>query len=184
MTLEHAFLGPHESDLVGKLVRSGSEVIADAVAARIEWLTREVLEPLANDSSGWETLFRDPNDGRLWERTFPHSEMHGGGPPRLRAISVGDAAAKYDRPWGRAAFERRRVAELAARYLSGQLAGRDFLLSAPDEPVSEEVCELIDLIEHEPKKGGFFGITAQEHDRYMARIRRLVDALLAAKPTE
>jgi hypothetical protein len=158
-------------------------VTADAVAKRIEWLTGEVLEPLASDSSGWETLFRDPGDGRLWEQTFPHSEMHGGGPPRLQVISENGAAAKYERPWGRAAVERRRVGELAGRYLSGQLAGRDFLLSAPDEPITEEVCELIALIEHEPQEGGLFGVTAQEHDRYTARIRRLVDALLA-KPTE
>jgi len=136
MTSDRASLSPHESELVGQCVRSGGGVKADAVSARIEWLTQEVLEPLANDSSGWETLFRDPSDGRLWERTFPDSEMHGGGPAGLRLISEDDAAAKYEQPWGRGAFERRRAGRLATLYLSGQLAFEDFLSSMPDEPLT------------------------------------------------
>jgi hypothetical protein len=37
---------------------------------------------------------------------------------------------------------------------------------------------LIDLIEHEPKRGGFLGVHAAEHDRYIARIREIVRALI------
>jgi hypothetical protein len=44
-------------------------------------------------------LYRDPQDGRLWELTYPHSDWHGGEPPDLRHISSGEAASKYG-TWG------------------------------------------------------------------------------------
>jgi Immunity protein 27 len=47
-------------------------------------------------SSDWETLFRDPSDGRYWERTYLHSETQGGGPPSLFALSAEKAHAKYE----------------------------------------------------------------------------------------
>ena len=53
------------------------------------------LEKLAVDSSGWLSLYRDPSTGELWEITYPHSEMHGGGPRALSHISVADARVRY-----------------------------------------------------------------------------------------
>jgi hypothetical protein len=53
------------------------------------------LEKLGHDWSGWETLYRNPATGALWEITYPHGEMHGGGPRRLSEITPSDAAAKY-----------------------------------------------------------------------------------------
>lgn len=53
------------------------------------------LRKVGHDSSGWNTLYRDPATGDFWEVTFPHSEMHGGGPRRLDAISIANARAKY-----------------------------------------------------------------------------------------
>jgi hypothetical protein len=53
------------------------------------------LERLARDPSGWDTLYLDPRDGRLWEHTYPKSHMHGGGPARLTIIAAQDALAKY-----------------------------------------------------------------------------------------
>jgi len=38
----------------------------------------------------WETLYRDPNDGRHWE---PHSDWHG--PPCLTNITFDAAKEKY-----------------------------------------------------------------------------------------
>jgi hypothetical protein len=91
-----AELAPEEVDLRGEwLVQKDRSVVADATEKRIEWLTTQKLERIANDWSGWETLFRDPQDGRLWELTYPHSEMHGGGPRRLHVLSRNEAAAKY-----------------------------------------------------------------------------------------
>jgi len=88
-------LRPHEQDLVGQWLDVGSRIEADAVADRIRWLTTERLVRLGDTSGGWEQLFRDPRDGRLWELTYPHSHMHGGGPPRLTLVEHHAARAKY-----------------------------------------------------------------------------------------
>lgn len=34
----------------------------------------------------WEIRFIDPQTSAQWVMDFPHSEMHGGGPPRLRKV--------------------------------------------------------------------------------------------------
>ena len=70
-------------------------VVADASLKRIHSLIDTELEKVADKSGGWETLYRDRNDGRLWERIFPFSEMHGGGPESLRCIEATAAAYKY-----------------------------------------------------------------------------------------
>ena len=87
-----------EVDLVGQWLDVGNRIVGDGVAARIECLVAERLERVGADASGWDTLYRDPRDGRLWEHTYPHSAMHAGGPPRLRCIATADAARKYPAP--------------------------------------------------------------------------------------
>lgn len=90
-------LKPHETDLIGAWVFDGDRIVADAVESRIRYLVARSLEKVAvcPESGGWETLYRNPSDGRFWERTYPQSEMHGGGPMRLINISAADAVAKY-----------------------------------------------------------------------------------------
>jgi immunity protein 27 of polymorphic toxin system len=91
-----AELAPDEVDLRGDwVVQKDRSVVADATEQRIEWLTTQKLERIANDWSGWESLYRDPRDGRLWELTYPQGEMQGGGPRRLHVLSRDEAAAKY-----------------------------------------------------------------------------------------
>ena len=87
-----------ESELTGTWIFDGNVVHEDQVCKRIEELTSIVLTQLAFSKlyGAWETLFRDPNDGRLWERTYPRGELHGGGPPRLAIISIEEAMRKYD----------------------------------------------------------------------------------------
>ena len=70
------------------------ETVIDA-SVRIEELVGAHLVLLATDASGWSMLFRDPEDGRLWEHSYPHSERHGGGPPRLSVISLEEARGRY-----------------------------------------------------------------------------------------
>lgn len=65
------------------------------------------------------------------------------------------------------------LGQLAELYLAGQLSFADFMQAAPEDPEDEEVAELIDLIVHEPKRGSFLGVSLQEHDRRMERIREL-----------
>ena len=87
----------HETDLVGKWVAAGAVVRGDPACERIEWLIANHLKQIAHSEQygAWETLFQDPNDGRFWERTYPQSEMHGGGPPRLSCITTEQARGKY-----------------------------------------------------------------------------------------
>ncbi len=88
-------LQPDEMVLSGRWLVEDGRVVADDVCRRIKWLMESWLERLATDSTGWDTLYRDPRDGRLWEHMYPQSEMHGGGPPQLSVISPEVAAAKY-----------------------------------------------------------------------------------------
>jgi Immunity protein 27 len=85
-----------EIRLTGAWIKdSAGKVVADEMTARIKWLIKDVLVKLATDFSGWDVLYRDPQDGCLWELTCPHSDWHGDGPPDLRHISLDEAASKY-----------------------------------------------------------------------------------------
>jgi hypothetical protein len=88
-----------ETELVGHWVRIEDHVVADSVAQRIETITKLWLVRVGA-GDGWSTLWRDPNDGRFWERTYPEGHMHGGGPPALKVISESEARDKYG-PWSR-----------------------------------------------------------------------------------
>lgn len=93
MSQSNTPLLPAERELVGGI--EADPVRFDAVALRILHLVEHELEHLANDSSGWQSLFRDPRDGRLWERSYDSSHMHGGGPPSLRVLDAHTAAERY-----------------------------------------------------------------------------------------
>jgi hypothetical protein len=90
-------LQPDETDIMGRWIEIPGGVRPDDTCRRIDWLLKEVLEEVAvsPEWGAWEVLFRDPSDGRYWERTFPEGDMHGGGPPRLRCISFDEAREKY-----------------------------------------------------------------------------------------
>lgn len=88
---------PHETELTGNWIVDDGLVRGDAVCERVEWLTQNFLVRIADgkQSGGWETLFQDPSDRRLWERTYPRGEMHGAGPPRLALLTRDEATKKY-----------------------------------------------------------------------------------------
>jgi hypothetical protein len=88
-------LQANETSLSGQSLLLDEKVVADPTWQRIDWLIQHHLLKVADSPSGWEVLYRDPNDGRYWERTFPQSETHGGGAPRLNAITEGEAEKKY-----------------------------------------------------------------------------------------
>lgn len=89
-------LAPEETALEGKWLFHGKEVSAEEICKRIEWLISEVLEELGSDDSGWERLYRDPDDERFWVHYYPNSRMHGSGPPSLRLISESEAKVKFN----------------------------------------------------------------------------------------
>ena len=88
---------PDENLLKGEWIQSGSTVVPDETCKRIDHLVTNVLEKVAESPTwgAWEILYRDPFGGRLWERTFPKGEVHGGGPPQLSYISHEQAKEKY-----------------------------------------------------------------------------------------
>jgi hypothetical protein len=88
-------LGRDEIELIGKWVLEKGAVTGDETCRRIKWLTTSHLEKLKTDDSGWDVLYRDPEDGRYWELTYPQSEMQGGGPPTLKYISEEAAKSRY-----------------------------------------------------------------------------------------
>jgi immunity protein 27 of polymorphic toxin system len=88
-------LAPYETELVGRWEMVQGRMIEDEASRRIKKLVREELKSVAKASNGWDSLFRDPADGRLWELTYPSSELQGGGPPTLRIMSEEAAHKKY-----------------------------------------------------------------------------------------
>jgi hypothetical protein len=93
-------VGPDETEIVGNWIIVDGQVQSDEACQRILMLTEHSFEKLGADSTGWETLYKDPTDGRLWERVYPQSEMHGGGPPTIRILSVDQALEKYPDAFG------------------------------------------------------------------------------------
>ncbi len=86
---------PQEIEIIGNwLVEQGVQK-EDEACLRISKLVTTDLEQLGRDESGWDVLYRDPRDGRLWELTYPKSELQGGGPPHLRCVSMEQANRKY-----------------------------------------------------------------------------------------
>ncbi|MDD5305611.1 MAG: Imm27 family immunity protein [Elusimicrobia bacterium] len=95
-------LQPHETELIGAWVKGPDGIVGDAACQRIEWLVSEVLELIGveKDSGGWETLYRDPADGRCWLKSYPQGEFHGGGAPSLKniALTAEDLSARFVSP--------------------------------------------------------------------------------------
>ena len=79
---EHTRLAANEANLLGAWLEKRDRIVADPICKRIEWLIANHHVQLGADPSGWGELYRGPHDGRLWQLTWPQSEMHGGGPPR------------------------------------------------------------------------------------------------------
>ena len=84
-------LDTEEKELVGMWLDLGIRVTGDAVSDRVDWLTANRLEKLAENPAELAELYRDPRDNRLWERLLPFP----GGPPTLRLISPEAAAQKF-----------------------------------------------------------------------------------------
>lgn len=85
----------HETELVGRWQAGARKIKGDATCDRIAWLVSQYLVPLGADACNWDELYRDPETGDLWERTWPQPELHGGGPPRLARIDAEAAREKY-----------------------------------------------------------------------------------------
>ncbi len=74
------------------------------------------------------------------------------------------------------------VADLARRYRAGELAYEQFLRLLPRgaDRQDDEIAELLDLIVHEPKRGGLCGASDEECGRIAGRMDELIAKLAAA----
>lgn len=88
-------LKSNEIVLIGKWKCVDGKLVADEVCARINNLISHHLVKIAEGNTGWETLYLDPLDGRLWELTYPESDSYGGGPPMLKSIPKIEAHSRY-----------------------------------------------------------------------------------------
>lgn len=88
-------LDPKEVLLEGRWIKTGTMVVADDTARRIEDLISSQLTRLNVSADGWEVLYLDKRDGRFWELSYPHKDWHGGGPPSLANITKDHAEKKY-----------------------------------------------------------------------------------------
>lgn len=77
----------HEIELIGNWLFDGKKVREDDVTKRIKKLTSQYLVKVKSDSSGWISLYIDPNDYRFWLLDYPDSNLQGGGAPILRNIN-------------------------------------------------------------------------------------------------
>lgn len=84
-----------ETLITGKFIKNNGVVEGDEACKRIKLLVSQFLIRITSDESGWDTLYKDPNDNRYWELIYPQSELHGGGPPQLVCISNEEATRKY-----------------------------------------------------------------------------------------
>ena len=91
-------LGPLETELHGDWFLIDGQVVGNSVSLRINHLITSELIEIATADGGWSTLYRDPSDGRFWELTYSHSEMHGGGPRSLVQLDRESAILKYEIP--------------------------------------------------------------------------------------
>jgi hypothetical protein len=91
-------LSPDEQQLTGYWIDTPTGPHGDVVEQRIFWLVTERLVALGSADGGWDWLFRDPRDGRLWELTHPKGSLHGRGPRQLTLVTPETAAAKYGLP--------------------------------------------------------------------------------------
>jgi hypothetical protein len=71
---------------------------------------------------------------------------------------------------------RQRAAEDARAYLYGELSWEQFIeLFANNE--DELIGDLVDLIEHEPKRGGLLGVNEKQWAQYQSQLSSAIAAL-------
>jgi hypothetical protein len=75
-------------DLNDRWVVDGSQVRAEGDAAKIDALLSVELVKISATDGGRRTLYQHRAAGTLWELSYPQSEMHGGGPRRLRQLQL------------------------------------------------------------------------------------------------
>ena len=72
---------------------------------------------------------------------------------------------------------RKKIANLARSLYAKEITFDEFLHEVPDQDHDDLIDELVDLIEHEPKKGGLLGVSDEEHEKYVNNIFGIIKQL-------
>lgn len=86
MTAETTQVLSNLGDLSDKWVLRDGRMSNEGDARLIDALISNELTEVAVSDNGWRKLFRHRKTGCFWELSYPHSELPGGGPRRLREL--------------------------------------------------------------------------------------------------
>lgn len=84
-----------EQKIIGSWTVVDTGIKADQNCERIEFLVSNFLNKITTDESGWDTLYQNPEDGKLWVLFYPDNHLHDGGPPSLKLISNSEAQSRF-----------------------------------------------------------------------------------------
>jgi len=79
--------------------------------------------------------------------------------------------------------DRQRAADAARAYLLKEIAWQAFI-DEFDESKDPLIMELVDLVEHEPKRGGILGASEEEWEQYQASIKYMITELESEMPNK
>lgn len=82
-------------EIVGQGIFQAGKIVPDASCKIIEHLISSHFVKVGDRENGWTTLYKEPVEQSYWELTYPDSELHGGGPPKLTKHSVEEVLEKY-----------------------------------------------------------------------------------------
>lgn len=71
---------------------------------------------------------------------------------------------------------RHRAADAARDYLAQKISLDEFMREF-EEIEDTPIAILVDLIEHEPKRGGFLGLSEKEWELYQSQLNQTIEAL-------
>ena len=69
------------------------------------------------------------------------------------------------------------AAKLSRQLYAKEITFNKFVDDFPMDSNNSDIDQLFDLIEHEPKCGGFLGVSKMRHDLYIADIFKLIEKL-------
>jgi len=73
--------------------------------------------------------------------------------------------------------KRNKVAAIARAYLEHQISWQNFMDEIAQFQEDSLIDDLVDMIEHEPKQGGFMGVTEKEWQEYQRAILNIIGQL-------
>ena len=77
---------PEETEIRGAWIWADGKMVEDDASRRIRQLVEKHLVHMVTSKDGWVRLYRDPQDGRIWELSYPQGEAHGGAPMLMRVV--------------------------------------------------------------------------------------------------